>query len=124
MLCGLPLREHDKSKHYEADELDYLTQITFELYERSRGLGNIISAGSEDKTWTSTYLDESTNVALVEREYSLRVGFSPGAHDSNLLDLQVDCKHSLHVAPRRWITDHIKLEEALKFLSLDGRIIV
>ncbi|CAG8657179.1 10467_t:CDS:2, partial [Racocetra fulgida] len=47
-----------------------LTQITFELYERHRGL-----SGDKDK------------------EYSLRVAFSPGAHDPNILDLQLDARH-------------------------------
>jgi inositol hexakisphosphate/diphosphoinositol-pentakisphosphate kinase len=49
------------------------------LYERSR------SAGSED----------------APLEYSLRVGFSPGAHDPGLIDTDVDKTHALSVAPRR-----------------------
>ncbi|KAI9347932.1 histidine phosphatase superfamily-domain-containing protein [Zopfochytrium polystomum] len=89
LLCGLPT----KLKSGEVDELDYLTQITFELHERSSG------SGSED------------------REYSLRLGFSPGAHDPNLIDLSLDGRHSLSVAPRRWISDHISLDEALHHLS-------
>ena len=36
-------------------------------------------------------------------EYSLSIGFSPGASSSNLIDLQMDHTHSLHVAPRRYI---------------------
>ncbi len=40
-----------------------------------------------------------------------------GAHNSNLIDLHLDSKHSLSVAPRRWISDHINLDTALKFLS-------
>ena len=96
----------------EVYELDYLTQITFELYERSRGLG--VCDGSP-------------------MEYSLRIGFSVGAHDSGLIDTQMDSGHALSVAPRkyvlvfvgerkeliylhRWITDHIELDEALKRL--------
>jgi inositol hexakisphosphate/diphosphoinositol-pentakisphosphate kinase len=59
-------------------ELDYLTQITFELYERNRGLG--------------------TDNPL---EYSLRIGFSPGAHDPGLIDTQMDVAHALSVAPRK-----------------------
>jgi hypothetical protein len=69
-----------------------LTQITFELHERHRGLSN-------------------------EREYSLRIGFSPGAHDANLIDLALDSRHSLSVQPRKWISEHIELDEALGFLS-------
>ncbi|KAJ3239711.1 hypothetical protein HDU78_002711 [Chytriomyces hyalinus] len=89
LLCGLPtiLRTGD------IDELDYLTQITFELHERKRGV--------ESK----------------ESEYSLRIGFSPGAHDPNLTDLHLDEKHCLSVKPRRWISEHISLDEALTYLS-------
>ena len=69
-----------------------MTQITFELYERSAG---------------------SDGVA----EFSLRIGFSPGAHDPNLIELQLDSKHSMSVQPRKWLTDHLPLEEAIKLLK-------
>ncbi|RKO90183.1 histidine phosphatase superfamily-domain-containing protein [Blyttiomyces helicus] len=91
-LCGIPTKISSSALH----ELDYLTQITFEVYERNRGLG------SDDPD---------------SREYSLRIGFSQGAHDPNLIDLQLDSKHSLSVAPRRWISDHISLDEALNLLT-------
>ncbi|KAI8903045.1 histidine phosphatase superfamily-domain-containing protein [Powellomyces hirtus] len=89
LLCGLPTRV-DK-----VEELDYLTQITFELYERGRGLG----------------MDYS------EARFSLRIGFSQGAHNSNLIDLSLDSKHSLSVKPRIWISDHVSLDDALSFLT-------
>ncbi|KAJ3211681.1 hypothetical protein HDU67_004360, partial [Dinochytrium kinnereticum] len=82
LLCGLPT----KVKNHEIDELDYLTQITFELHERNSAAG---------------------------QEYSLRIGFSPGAHDPNLIDQTLDGRHSLSVAPRRWISEHISFDEAL-----------
>ncbi|CAG8633921.1 10849_t:CDS:2, partial [Dentiscutata heterogama] len=50
-------------------------EITFELYERHRGLSG-------------------------EKEYSLRVAFSPGAYSPNILDLSLDARHCLIVAPR------------------------
>ncbi|KAJ3031864.1 UNVERIFIED_CONTAM: hypothetical protein HDU68_011623 [Siphonaria sp. JEL0065] len=89
LLCGLPTLMTVN----DIDELDYLTQINFELHERKRGLE------TED------------------REYSLRIAFSPGAHDPNLMDMHFDTKHSLSVAPRKWISDHISLDEALTHLS-------
>ncbi|KAI9340876.1 histidine phosphatase superfamily-domain-containing protein [Obelidium mucronatum] len=89
LLCGLPTLVGVS----DMDELDYLTQINFELHERKRGVE------SED------------------REYSLRIAFSPGAHDPNLMDMHFDAKHSLSVAPRKWISDHISLDEALSHLS-------
>jgi len=72
----------------DTDELDYLTQITFEIYERSKNVG------------PDQYISE----------YSMRISFSPGAHDSNLIDLQIDGKHSISVAPRKSITDHVSLD--------------
>ena len=50
-------------------------------------------------------------------EYSLRIGLSHGAHDSNILDVQIDQKHALSVAPRKWITEHIKLDDAIQWLK-------
>ncbi|ORX36980.1 hypothetical protein BCR36DRAFT_340296, partial [Piromyces finnis] len=78
----------------DTDELDYLTQITFEIYERSKNVG------------PDQYISE----------YSMRVSFSPGAHDSNLIDLQIDGKHSISVAPRKFITDHVSLDFGIKAL--------
>ena len=69
-----------------------LTQITFELYERK-------------------------SVVSQDREYSLRIGFSPGAHDDNLIDLTLDSKHSLAVASRHFISHHIPLMDALHKLA-------
>lgn len=51
------------------------------------------------------------------KEYSLRIGFSPGAHDPNLIDLQIDSRHGLSVAPRRWLTDHLPVNETLELLQ-------
>ncbi|PKY42739.1 cortical actin cytoskeleton protein asp1 [Rhizophagus irregularis] len=85
-LSGLPTRI-SKNK---IPELDYLTQITFELYERHRGLSG-------------------------DKEYSLRVAFSPGAHDPNILDLRLDARHCLNVAPRINLTDHLPLDVALSY---------
>jgi hypothetical protein len=62
----------------DVPELDYLTQIIFELYER-----NNFSNDPKD------------------REYSLRVELSHGAHDENLIDLALTEQHCLSVASRR-----------------------
>jgi len=88
LLCGL------KTKIVPTDvpELDYLTQITFEVYER-----NGVMEGKG-------------------REYSLRVALSLGAHDPNLIDLELTPDHSLTVEPRKWISDHISLQEALALI--------
>ncbi|KAF7729847.1 hypothetical protein EC973_003581 [Apophysomyces ossiformis] len=71
-------------------ELDFLTQITFELFERNRhGNGG--------------------------KEYSLRIGFSPGAHYDSVLDLHMDAEHCLKVAPRKNLIPHLSLEEVLAY---------
>ncbi|KAG8677936.1 hypothetical protein FRC09_020268, partial [Ceratobasidium sp. 395] len=59
-------------------ELDYASHITFELYERIGGRG-----GRSDK------------------EYSIRLALSEGAHSSNVLDSALDARHSLNVKQKR-----------------------
>jgi hypothetical protein len=69
-------------------ELDYLSQICFELYE------------AEDK--------EADTFA-----YSIRISLSPGCHTSDPLDLQLDSKHSIGCAPRRSLTAHQNWKEVI-----------
>ena len=40
-----------------------------------------------------------------------------GAHGPGLIDTQMDHRHALAVAPRKWITDHINLDEAIRLLK-------
>lgn len=98
LLCGIPII----MERTLLDELDYLTKITFELYERKMPC-KVAEGGSEDA------------------EYSLRIGLSPGAHDPSLVDSQVDERHCLNVAPRKWLTDFITLDEALVHLERTER---
>jgi inositol hexakisphosphate/diphosphoinositol-pentakisphosphate kinase len=72
-------------------ELDYLSQIGFELYE------------SEDK--------EADSFA-----YSIRITISPGCHTSDPLDVQLDSKHSIGCAPRRSLTAHGDWKEVIETL--------
>lgn len=72
-------------------ELDYLSQIVFELYE------------SEDK--------ESASF-----EYSIRITLTPGCHTSDPLDVQLDAKHSIGCAPRRSLTAHADWKEVIETL--------
>ncbi|KAJ1983821.1 inositol hexakisphosphate and diphosphoinositol-pentakisphosphate kinase [Dimargaris cristalligena] len=88
-LSGLPTN----FSVYQAGELDFLTQITFEVYERKRDHQGL------------------------EPEYSLRLGFSPGAYYSNVIDHQVDSNHALAAAARRDLTDHIELNKALGYFQ-------
>ena len=72
-------------------ELDYLSTITFELYE------------SEDK---------DADVF----SYSIRIGITPGCHTFDPLDVQLDSKHSIGCAPRRSLTAHEEWTEVIETL--------
>ncbi|KAL8651507.1 MAG: hypothetical protein Q9210_003210 [Variospora velana] len=72
-------------------ELDYLSTITFELYE------------SEDKE-TDTFT------------YSIRITITPGCHTFDLLDVHLDSKHSIGCAQRRSLTDHQDWREVIETL--------
>lgn len=72
-------------------ELDYLSHITFELYE------------SEDK-------DAATFT------YSIRISITPGCHTFDPLDVQLDSKHSIGSAPRRSLTTHMDWKEVIETL--------
>ncbi|KAL7627456.1 inositol hexakisphosphate and diphosphoinositol-pentakisphosphate kinase [Parahypoxylon ruwenzoriense] len=70
-------------------ELDYLSQICFELYE------------SETKsTADAPPADQPTF------NYSIRITISPGCHIFDPLDIQLDSKHCIGCAPRRSLTAH------------------
>ena len=72
-------------------ELDYLSTISFELYE------------SEDK-------DNDTFT------YSIRISITPGCHTVDPLDVQLDSKHSIGCAPRRSLTAHSDWKEVIDTL--------
>ena len=88
LYCGLDIP--NKEKYVDLD-LDYLSQISFELFERSS-----VDKHEEPK-----------------REYSLRVGLSLGAFSSNILDTHLDSRHCLSVLPRRSISEHTRLSKVL-----------
>lgn len=72
-------------------ELDYLSQICFELYE------------SEDR----------------ERErfaYSIRITLTPGCHTGDLLDVVLDSRHCIGCAPKRSLTAHMEWMEVIDTL--------
>lgn len=78
-----------------ADEvdLDYLSQICFEFYEKVK--------------------TSSPN----NRSYSLRIGISKGAHDAHLFDLQMDAKHAVTVKGRTWITEYLDGVQVLEWFK-------
>ncbi|TNY19464.1 inositol pyrophosphate synthase [Rhodotorula diobovata] len=70
-------------------ELDYMSYISFEVYERMKG---------------------------EQKELSVRVTLSEGAH-SAVLDASLDAKHALQVQPRRALTDYISLDRVINILQ-------
>ena len=72
-------------------ELDYLSQIVFELYE-------------------------AADPAAASFAYSIRITLTPGCHTSDPLDLQLDARHSIGCAPRRSLTAHTEYGAMLETL--------
>lgn len=88
MEGGIPT----KIRRSAIPELDYLSQICFELYE-----------ATDDETSESTY--------------SIRISISPGCHTNDPLDISLDSKHAIGSAPRRSLTDHQDWKEVISTLK-------
>jgi hypothetical protein len=88
-----------KIKRSAIPELDYLSQICFELYE------------SENKTPADAPAGD-----LAKYAYSIRITISPGAHTFDPLDVQLDSKHCISCAPRRSLTAHADWKEVIETL--------
>ncbi|KAI5251026.1 hypothetical protein E4T42_04644 [Aureobasidium subglaciale] len=78
-------------------ELDYLSQICFELYE------------SQNEA-------PSVNNEAGCFNYSIRITLSPGCHAFDPLDVQLDSKHCIGCTPRRSLTPHVEWKEVLETL--------
>lgn len=87
LLSGVPIANR------RIPELDYCSHITFELYERNHGRGKS------------------------DKEYSIKIALSEGAHSSNVLDSTVDARHSLNVQQRRKLTQHLPYSIVIEKLS-------
>lgn len=76
-------------------ELDYLSQINFELYESENA-----SIDNQPHTFN----------------YSIRITLSPGCHAFSPLDVQLDSRHMIGFSPRRSLTLHQDWKEVLETL--------
>ncbi|OXH31661.1 cortical actin cytoskeleton protein asp1 [Cryptococcus neoformans] len=72
-------------------ELDYCSHCTIELWEKSTGSG--------------------------QKDFSIRLSISEGAHSPAVLDSNVDARHSLTVQPRKKLSSHIDYELARQCFS-------
>lgn len=88
-----------KIERNKIPELDYLSQICFELYE------------SENKEEEST---ESNSEATFK--YSIRITISPGCHTVDPLDVQLDSKHCISSVPKRSLTTHHEWKAVIETL--------
>ncbi|GAO16838.1 hypothetical protein UVI_02053760 [Ustilaginoidea virens] len=88
-----------KIKRSTIPELDYLSQICFELYESETKPAAEGSSG-----------DEPTFA------YSIRITISPGCHVFDPLHVQLDSRHCIGCAPRRSLTPHIDWLQVIKTL--------
>ncbi|CAK3915464.1 Inositol hexakisphosphate and diphosphoinositol-pentakisphosphate kinase [Lecanosticta acicola] len=80
-------------------ELDYLSQICFELYE-SENTGTDVDPEDPHSNFN----------------YSIRITISPGCHTFDPLDVQLDSKHCIGYTPRRSLTRHENWKDIISTL--------
>ncbi|KAJ4389899.1 inositol hexakisphosphate and diphosphoinositol-pentakisphosphate kinase [Gnomoniopsis smithogilvyi] len=88
-----------KIKRATIPELDYLSQICFELYESE-----------------TNPPDAADGNNYPHFEYSIRITISPGCHVYDPLDVQLDSKHCISCAPRRSLTPHCEWKTVIDTL--------
>jgi inositol-hexakisphosphate/diphosphoinositol-pentakisphosphate 1-kinase len=89
-----------KIKRSTIPELDYLSQICFELYESETNQPPSATAGEGYPTFN----------------YSIRIAISPGCHVYDPLDVQLDSKHCISCAQRRTLTPHCDWKKVIETL--------
>jgi inositol hexakisphosphate/diphosphoinositol-pentakisphosphate kinase len=98
---GIP----SKIKRSAIPELDYLSQICFELYE------------SENKTPPDVQ-------DVAKYAYSILITMSPGCTTIDPLDVQLDSKHSIGGAPKKALTPHMDWKEAIETMRANFEVYV
>ncbi|KAJ2776336.1 inositol hexakisphosphate and diphosphoinositol-pentakisphosphate kinase [Coemansia javaensis] len=98
-------------------ELDYLTHIIFEVYERTPDDDDDNDNDNDNNNDNDGGGGGGSAGPAAPREHSVRVGFSPGAHCLHILDTDVDATHALKVLPRRSFTSHMPLASVVAMLQ-------
>lgn len=88
-----------KIERNQIPEMDYLTQLCFELFE------------AEPKVKTNLFEGEKHDPAT--KKYAVRITVSPGCHSQDLLDVQLDSKHCIGCSPRRALTKHLDIDDQI-----------
>ena len=101
-------------------ELDYLSQICFELYESQND--DELSVQSQQAQTGREGDPSSSSSSASDRSqdsfnYSIRIAISPGCHTFDPLDVQLDSKHCIGCAPRRGLTAHGDWKEVIATLK-------
>lgn len=99
-----------KIKRATIPELDYLSQISFELYEMPTN-APAKSSGTGDGDG-----DETDGDAGPAFNYSIKITISPGCHVFDPLDVQLDSRHCIGCAPRRSLTAHADWKKVIETL--------
>ncbi|OBT41169.1 hypothetical protein VE00_09062 [Pseudogymnoascus sp. WSF 3629] len=114
-------------------ELDYLSQICFELYESETTPSPAPKAHSAPElappSDMAALAELAANPPSVPEPipdpapppeqtfaYSIRITISPGCHTYDPLDVQLDSKHCIGCAPRRSLTQHMDWKEVIETL--------
>ncbi|UZJ54458.1 hypothetical protein CBS101457_003778 [Exobasidium rhododendri] len=118
--------------------LDYFSSITFEVFEKTAAPGSSSAFSTSPKeaasvregakegeaALTTTSASTRSSSGLSSRatpdapSRSLLISLSEGSHSSNILSINLDARHALSPLPRRPLTTHMDLDEALSKLSL------
>ena len=125
--CILEGGVHTRIARNAIPELDYLSQICFELYESENAepvlyndniniSNNISSSLKTSSSEASFEVGGSGEKSERQFNYSIRITISPGCHTFDPLDVQLDAKHSIGCAPRRSLTSHGDWKEVIETL--------
>ncbi|KAL2266888.1 hypothetical protein VTJ83DRAFT_4165 [Remersonia thermophila] len=98
-----------KIKRATIPELDYLSQISFELYEMPANTPAKSKEGREGDDAEDTDAGPAFN-------YSIKITISPGCHVFDPLDVQLDSRHCIGCAPRRSLTAHADWKKVIETL--------
>jgi inositol hexakisphosphate/diphosphoinositol-pentakisphosphate kinase len=99
-----------KIKRATIPELDYLSQISFELYEMPTNAPTKSSSTGDGDG------DETDGDAGPAFNYSIKITISPGCHVFDPLDVQLDSRHCIGCAPRRSLTAHADWKKVIETL--------